>query len=78
MVSVSNCASFELILKRRNGVFYAKFKSYIAISLKNKENKVIIDHIAIKVDDLKVAEEWYCDKLAQKLLLETKNTLESR
>ena len=26
--------------------------------------KSIIDHIAIKVDDLEVAEEWYCNNLA--------------
>ena len=27
----------------------------------------VIDHIAILVDDLKVAESWYCDKLAAKV-----------
>ena len=26
-----------------------------------------IDHIAVLVDDLKKAEEWYCDKLAAKV-----------
>jgi extradiol dioxygenase family protein len=29
--------------------------------------KSIIDHIAIRVDDLEAAEEWYCDKLDAKV-----------
>ena len=27
----------------------------------------VVDHIAVLVDDLKVAEKWYCDKLAAKV-----------
>ena len=27
----------------------------------------IVDHIAVLVDDLQKAEEWYCDKLAAKV-----------
>ena len=27
----------------------------------------VIDHIAIKVDDLEMAEEWYCEKLSAKV-----------
>ena len=33
----------------------------------------IVDHIALLVDALNVAEEWYVEKLAEKSLFETQS-----